>query len=173
MALVLDVTVGGSAANAYLSRAEADAYFESRLYATAWTGATGANKDIAIVWATRLLDRSIDWIGYVTTALQALRWPRANALSADGILILNDVIPKQVKEATAELAMWLLQKDRTAETGREGIRAFSVGKLSFQFDKLDNPTPIPDAVYQLVSSLGELQEVATRGDVGMARLVRT
>jgi hypothetical protein len=172
MALVLDATVGGVASNTYLLRAEADVYFESRLYATPWTGATSANKDIALVWATRLLDRSVEWNGYVTSQQQALRWPRAYAFDADQVLIPSDVIPNKVKEATAELAMWLLQKDRTAETGREGIRSMSVGKISFEFDKLDTPPTIPDAVYQLIASLGELKEVSS-GGVGVARLLRT
>lgn len=173
MALVLDVTVGGLNANAYLTRAEADAYFESRLYATTWTGATGGNKDIAIVWATRLLDRSIDWHGYVRSHDQALRWPRAYAFDLDGVMIQSDIIPKKVKEATAELAMWLLKSDRTAETGREGIRSFSAGKVSFEFDKLDNAPTIPDAVYQLVAGLGSLHEVSSGGGVSTVKLVRT
>lgn len=172
MALVLDTTVGGLNSNAYLSRVEADVYFESRLYASSWTSASDLQKDTAIAWATRLLDSTIEWNGYITSQQQALRWPRAYAFDFDEVLIPSDVIPKRVKEATAELAMWLLKKDRTAETGREGIRSFSVGKVSFDFDKLDNPPTIPDAVYQLVASLGELKEVSSKG-VSMARLVRT
>ena len=173
MALILDATVGGQSSNAYLTRAEANAYFESRLYVTAWSGATDANKDIAIAWATRLLDRSIDWRGYITSQQQALRWPRAYAFDADGVMILSNVIPPKVKEATAELAIWLLRADRTAETGREGIKSFSVGKISFEFDKLDTAPTIPDAVYQLIASLGSLNEVSGKGGVGTVELVRT
>lgn len=172
MALVLDTTVGGSQANAYLSRAEANAYFDTRLYASAWTGATDAVKDAAIVWATRLLDRMVEWEGGVWSTTQALRWPRSYVYDADGKMLTSDVIPRQVKEATAELAIWLIQKDRTAETGREGIRAFAAGKVSFEFDKTDTPPVIPDAVYQLLVPLGVMAAVSSKSGVGMSKLVR-
>jgi hypothetical protein len=108
MALVLDATVGGAAANSYSTRAEADSYHESRLYSTSWSGATDATKDAALVWATRLHDSSIEWKGAVRTHEQALRWPRYYAFSRDDELIQSDIVPEEVKHATAELARLLI-----------------------------------------------------------------
>ena len=159
MALVLDATVGGAAANSYLTRAEANSYFDTRLYSDAWKNASDDKKDAALVWSTRLLDRSIIWNGALTSLTQKLRWPRTGATTLDGQLYTANVIPDELKEATAELALYLLRKDRTAETGREGIKSFEVASFSVEFDKQTEPEVIPDAVYQLIAHLGTLAPV--------------
>jgi hypothetical protein len=174
VALLLNATVGSPTANSYLTREEADTYFETRLYSSAWTQAAAGLRDAALTWATRLLDRAITWNGAISSLTQSLRWPRTGALTLDGQLYIADVIPAELKEATAELALYLLRRDRTADTGREGIKSFEVGSLAFEFDKTTDAPLIPDAVLQLIAHLGTLNVVGTRfGGITAVPLIRT
>lgn len=175
MPLVLDATVGGATSNSYLTLGEADAYFLTRLYSTAWTNASGTPfRETALAWATRLLDRSLDWNGALSSLTQALRWPRTGATTIDGQLYAADVIPPELKEATAELAIYLLRKDRTTDPLTAGIKSFKVGTLDFEFDKTTIAPVIPDAVYQLIRHLGTLSSVGQNfSGISVATLIRT
>ena len=55
MTLIKEDGTGKTDANAYADVAESDAYHEGHLYATDWTGASGATKAAALVMATRLV----------------------------------------------------------------------------------------------------------------------
>lgn len=163
MAVTIDATVGGESANSYLTLAEADTYHEERLFVTDWTGATDATKNTALVWATKMLDYSFDWLGAKYTIEQALRWPRYGALDRDGQLFDSDEIPTEVKDATAELARLLIASDRAGETGTEGLKRLKVDVIELEFDKLDRVPSIPDDVYQMLSHLGRLESFSSSG----------
>lgn len=80
MTLTLDATVGGAASNSYATAAQGDSYFDGRPFASAWTSATTAVKEQALVYATSLLDRE-RWAGIkgmttVSAYTQALAFPR-------------------------------------------------------------------------------------------------
>jgi hypothetical protein len=83
MVLVKEDGSGKPNANTYALVADADAFHEGHLYATAWTGASVANKEKALVLATRLIDASYDFNGGKTKATQALQWPRECAIDPD------------------------------------------------------------------------------------------
>lgn len=152
MALILDATVGGESANSYCTRAEGTTYHEAHLYATAWTGATDANKDAALVWATRMLDEQIEWAGEKTTVEQALRWPRGGAYDRDGCGIEDDVIPTFLKNATAELARYLLEGNRpgTLDSSMSGVESVKVGTVEVKFDKMDRIATLPESVMAMI-----------------------
>ena len=78
MALVLIKEDGSGLANAnsYASAADGDAHHEGHLYATPWTAATLANKEKALVMATRVIDAAYQFHGCKTSDEQALQWPR-------------------------------------------------------------------------------------------------
>jgi len=63
MALVLNATPGAADANSYATVADADAYHEGHLYASAWTSASNTTKEQALVMATRWLDAQVRWAG--------------------------------------------------------------------------------------------------------------
>ena len=87
--MALDATVGGSSANSYATRANADSYFGDRLDVTEW-----------------------------------------DAASNDIIYQDSDEIPRQISEATYELALAIV-KDNTllADTGLEGFQNVKLGAL--------------------------------------------
>ena len=68
----LVATPGASNANSYTTVAEATAYFESRLYRSTWENADPADQTVALIWATRVLDEQIDWLGTKVSTTQAL-----------------------------------------------------------------------------------------------------
>jgi hypothetical protein len=112
MAITIDSTVGGAAANSYVTLAEWTTYLEGRLNVTAFTGA--ASDDIrnrALAEATRELS-AISWAGVRTDDTQALAWPRDLVRNPDDPnydFYDDGVIPERVKRATYELALAFLK----------------------------------------------------------------
>lgn len=157
-------TVGGNTSNSYSSVAEADAYFETVLYTDDWDGADQTTKEKALITASQLLDAKYDWAGNQTTltdeggvgAGQRLAWPRSGVIDADGLgTIDDDVLPRQLKEATAEFAKQLIVSNRAANSDIEtqGITSLSAGPISLSFKdsvKSAFQTVVPDAVRMLM-----------------------
>jgi hypothetical protein len=154
MALTITATPGAANANSYATLVEANAYHEAHLYASAWNAADTTKRTAALVWAARLLDQEVLWGGYATTEYQAMMWPRTNLYDRDGYAIDSDVIPKEVKDAQAELARKLIESDRTAESGTEGFSAISVSVISLTIDAFDRIKVLPDSVMNIISHLG-------------------
>ena len=150
--------VGTIDANSYATLEEADAYHETRLHNTEWTAATEDERKTALIWATRVLDRQVDWIGrrWGLYDAQALEWPRSGAYDSNGFYIDYQIIPRQVKDAQAELAWLFLREDRTAsrsDSPTAGIKGMKVGPISLTFDPVDRKHTIPDSVVRLLQGL--------------------
>ena len=115
MALAIDATVGGAAANSFVTVAEADTYLEARLNSAAWTGVDP--KMQALIEATRELCALSGWLGYRVTSTQALAWPRDEVVNPDdptpGSYYAATIIPQRVKDATCELALEFLKAGTT------------------------------------------------------------
>lgn len=171
-------TVGSASANSYVTKAEADAYFATRLYPESWDGA--ADPEAALIMATRVLDMALSgqtyyeapsvnnrgqstagmlrtrpsWTGEAASETQALAWPRTGMLNRNKFSIASDVLPRELKEATCELAYQLLKGDRTADNdaavqGITGIKAGSV-QLSFKDSGIEATKVLPDGVLMLL-----------------------
>ncbi len=146
-------TPGAANANSYTTRAEATTYHASHLYASVWEDAEDDQKDIALIWATRILDEEMDWVGSKVSAEQALRWPRSDVEDRDGYILSSTTIPAFLKNATAELARQLLSSDRfaTRDEAASGIQSVSAGSVSVTFDKHDRITLFPESVKSMLS----------------------
>ena len=150
----LDATPGGSQSNSYCLLVEANAYHAQTLNAATWTAATDGNKEIALQWATRLLDEQVEWAGDIVTDTQALRWPRYGVYTPDNLLLDSESIPTFLKNATAELAKQLLASDRTAESSSVGIAELTVDVVRIVFDKNEQKAVLPPSVYNMVKNYG-------------------
>jgi hypothetical protein len=104
--LVAETGSGLSTATSYCTIAFANAYLTNYGTPAAWTAATNATKETALMAATRALDLRYGgrWVGYRYSTTQALDWPRDYAYDAAGELIASDVVPLRVQQATAVLA---------------------------------------------------------------------
>lgn len=125
----LDATLGGAAANSYVTQAAATSYFGDRLDAAAWTAAVTGDKDSALIMATLRLDTE-SYVGSPITYTQRLKWPRYGAYDDDNRLLTSTAIPVIVQQATFEYALALL-KDPTllGDSGLEGFLNVKLGSL--------------------------------------------
>jgi hypothetical protein len=134
LTLIKEDGTGRSDANSYATAADGDAYHDGHLYATAWTSATQARKEAALVMATRLIDSQFQFCGFRAHGDQALQWPRAECPDPDRgyvtvsalLPILSDFVPYDsvpaaVAQAACEMARELLVADRTASPAGEGL----------------------------------------------------
>jgi len=184
MALTLIVEDGSivTGANTYISLADAESYMEGRLHTTTWDDAADPNKNAALVQATRILGRYVNWLGWPTDTDQALAWPRWG-ICYDGVRywqctgqylpvedtysFSSDEIPQEIKDAQCELALHLLGSDTQAVPDTAGFRSIEVeGAVSLEIDKKDRTAMIPMHVWRMVQHLG-----AKKGS-GTVRLMR-
>ena len=140
MAATIDATLKGTAANSYVTLAEADAYFETVPHDEHWTGSNDA-KNRVLITATRYLD-NFEYYGERCSTTQALKWPRKE-YKVDGVKIDCTFIPQPVKNATFELAHSLLHKGEAlvGTTGTQGTyEEVELGDLKVKF-KDSSQTP--------------------------------
>ena len=185
MALVLikEDGTGKVDANSYANAADGDAYHDGHHYATAWTAAATANKEKALVMATRLIDAHYQFNGWKRSTQQALQWPRDAALDPDrkdirlsalsntlGPYFESDKVPKPIVDATCEMAREVLIADRTDAPDGEGVAQLGVeGAVNILFDKKDRQPVISQVAQAMLAKLGTL----IRADQGTAKLIRT
>lgn len=188
--VVVVATVGGVSSNSYLTLADAETYFASRLYTDTWDEASDDRKNRALIMATRLMDTWFDWSGEVASINQALLWPRMGVIRPNRTLFVgssvwpwanlttglqepSNAIPTRIAEATAVWAQELLASDRTADstTESEGLKRLKAGPIELEFNSGGSVAakPVPDAVLAAVSAYGTLR---TRSGSGTVTLLR-
>ena len=185
LTLIKEDGTGKVDANSYASAADGDAYHDGHLYATAWTGATLANKEKALVMATRLIDGEYQFNGCKGSDEQALHWPRERCPDPDrfgsslvaGVLrasfrgdsyVPSDLVPTRVMQATCELARELIVADRTATPPGEGVTLVRLADQSETiYNKRDKRPVIPMVAQNLLCKYGSLLKRA-----GAVRLQR-
>jgi hypothetical protein len=170
LTLIKETGAGLVDANSYASAADGDAYHDGHLYATAWTAATLANKEKALVMATRLIDGQYQFNGVKANETQALQWPREACRDVDSEegWVESDVVPVCVKDATCELARELLIVDRTAAPEGEGLKYDNTGTTQRGYDKNDKRPVISHVAQALLAKYGGLLKSRS----GAVRLVR-
>ena len=156
-------------ANSYANAADGDTYHAGHLYASKWTAATTANKEAALVMATRLIDAYFTFRGVKSESAQALRWPRYGCPDVEtGGAFASGAIPSDLVRATCELARELIATDRTAAPAGEGIAKTWLSSTGTTYDKSDRRAVIPRHVVRMLSRLGGSGEARS----GSVRLIR-
>jgi hypothetical protein len=113
--------------NSYISVADADTYFSDRLNADEWTG---TDKDKALIQATKMIDFR-HYLGYKTDETQALKFPRIGLID-DYVDLDENEVPQKVKDATCELALYLLQDDYSAPDDLSEFNNVVVGPIQIE-----------------------------------------
>ena len=116
MALTVEDGTGLVGADAYISVANADTYFQATANAT-WAAATIPDKEVAIVKATRYMEKRFGtkWKGLIASSEQALGWPRRYVYDERGTELV-DQVPVQIARACAEYAVQALVNPLIPET---------------------------------------------------------
>ena len=182
LTLIKEDGTGKADANSYASVADANAYHDGHLYATAWTAATDDQKAVALVMATRLIDAEFQFNGTRTTANQALQWPRAMCPEPDNVhvpisvllpipydYVQYDTVPKAVVQATCEMARELLIADRTVAPAGEGLKYYNAAGVQTGYDKTDK-RPVLSQVAQVMLAKYGSQISAKSGAVRLMRV---
>lgn len=164
--LVVEDGTGLTGANSYITAAEALAILDVKPTQLAAFGAlTAAEQDNYLIWASDWLDDYMDWKGYKTIAASGLRWPRCGVQDRDSILIADNAIPDQLKQAVAETATWLINNDAAATGGQssnlpEGIKRVKADVVEVEFfdggsaDSQTGSDLLPVNIRFLLRSLG-------------------
>ena len=182
LTLIKEDGTGKTDANSYADVADGNAYHDGHLYATAWTAATDAQKAVALVMASRLIDAEFQFNGTRTTAGQSLQWPRAACPEPDNVhvpisvllpipydYVEYDKVPKAVVQATCEMARELLIADRTTAPAGEGLKYQNVGGTQTGYDKTDR-RPVLSQVAQVMLAKYGAQISAHSGAVRLVRV---
>lgn len=174
MALIVEDGTGRTNADAYVSVAEADAYFTTRN--TAWAGYANDAREAAIRFATSWIDDTYLglWKGARVMEFQALAWPRDNSpgytlmwqrgaypkaqgylYDLDGFPVMPNVVPRAVKRACMEAAILKAQgvdfaKAATTAAVRKASR--SVDRVSYT-DEYEAAVSKRDARIQAIDAL--------------------
>lgn len=113
MAFEVESGTGSATANAYVSVADADTYHADNGDPSAWSAASTATKQAAIVEATRWLDAKFGnrWIGRQANEDQRLDWPRDAAITPEGFTYDDDEMPTALAEACAYMALKVVGGD--------------------------------------------------------------
>jgi len=137
LTLVVEDGTGLSNANAYLTVAEVDIRLDKHKELTCWTALSPDEKPYALASATDYIDFNFRFYGSVLKATQALQWPRTKNFNTKGILLAQGIIPEELKEATAILALeWgristgLISRSESSGS----LKQYSADSLAVAFD---------------------------------------
>jgi hypothetical protein len=159
MALVLNT-------NSYVSIADADTYFETRIDSANWVDASDEIKEQALVTATALIDDNA-WIGSAVSSSQALAWPRKNAIYNDDrlglqVTIAEDELPSRVKTAVYEQALHLVNNEDVLMGQTQTFESISVGSISISDSNGDTTkTPMKPS-----TALKPIRPLIRKGSMG-------
>ena len=165
MSLIVEDGTGLSTAESYCSVAAMDARMSGFGNET-WATLTTAEREEALRRATVYMEQAYRerWKGYRQTATQALSWPR-NSVVVDGFIsIASNVVPAEVRNACADLALKAAAGDLNVDLERGVVRE-KVGPIETEFDRAS-----PQAVRY--RSIDMMLAPFLKGVTGMARLVR-
>lgn len=164
--MALEVEDGTGKANAESFISVADAGTRHTAFGNAaWTG-TDAVKEAALRRATAYMEQAYRtrWVGCRVESDQALSWPRVVTELVDGFWIDSDVVPAEVANACADLALRALADDLNADQERAIVRE-KTGPIETEWDRYAPQTTQFRAVDMMLSHL-------LKGGPGMARLER-
>lgn len=177
-----------TAANSYVTLAEANTYFQTALVHADWDAAADDLKTRVLLTSTRMLDNCVEWSGFKANISQPLQWPRvlsrdpnqyggAYYRRPDTYLAQywdSTKIPQGIKDAFCEFSNFILQSNnagdnRLADAPGKGIDAFEIFEgIKIKFSKADQRPIVPDAVTFMLVNYGAVR--SARG--GNAKVTR-
>lgn len=176
MSLIIETGTGASTSESFCSVADADTY-HSNLGNTAWASLITAAKEQALRKATNYLEQRYrqSWKGIRINATQALSWPRFGvylepflngAVSEYPYLMASNIVPTEVKNACAELALKSSTETLSPDLTR-GVLREKVDVLEVEYDKYSPEYTRYTAIENMIKPLFANQSSA---NVGLVRI---
>ena len=170
MDVELVATVGSLSSNSYLTAAETGdvlSLVAASSRCKAWNALATADKELFLMRATRLLEQFMEWDGRKVMDDQPIGWPRDFVYGPDRCLYLpNNVIPTQVKEAQALMALHLsegFEADDQAASPVDYIKVSSIA-VSFASERAARSSMLlPPEVVEKLRGFGEYIGASGRG----------
>jgi len=171
MAFVFDATISGTTSNSYAFVAEADDYIGGTTNDAAWSALSDIFKKQYLFMATTRLE-SESYGGYAATTTQRLQFPRENLVSRYAADYLNDMgnypadtyypvdeVPKEIQQATFELAMYFLNKNNDNlgtmdEIDLEQLKSLEIGPIKMTTKDSFMSEQLPSKVKRMLSACG-------------------
>jgi hypothetical protein len=135
MSLICEDGSGKSDSESYISVADASNYHTVRGN-TAWAAlTTDALREAALRRATDYMRQAYRsrWQGYKVNEEQALDWARYD-VEVEGYAVDSDIVPTEVKNACAELALRASAADLNPDL-TQGVLSEQVGSIQVTYDK--------------------------------------
>lgn len=155
MPLILETGAGVANANSYADLSYADEYFSTHpFFSDAWSDLQ-FNKENLLIAATRQLDLLFNWYGIPYRTDQALGWPRTIYGYTSHNLLVTDVMPDRLRQATCEMAFHMSRGDPFATPASEGLEALRIDVIELQFNQSKKAAALPAPVAVLLRGLGE------------------
>jgi len=149
---MINSTPGSAEANSYVSVEYADAFVSAMIDSDGWPGVL-SEKEAALKEATRVLDEQFTWQGSLSNVSQALAWPRSGFTDPDGRAIAADAIPKRIKDATCNLAIFLLRNGGLNQVSSD-VRSIKAGPISIGFESNEQVSGVPKYVVKSLQGYG-------------------
>lgn len=172
MAFVFDATISGISSNSYAPVANADDYFGGTNSDGTWSALTDTFKQQYLTMATTRLESEL-FGGYPVTTTQSLQFPRSNITSRyaedyksstgaypSSQYYAEDAIPKEIEQATFELALYFLNKNNDNlgtmdELDLEQLQSLEIGPLKTSAkDNNFMVEQLPSKVKRMLSACG-------------------
>ena len=135
MALEVEDGTGKATAESFISVTDASTYHTARGNA-AWAAlASDTVREQCLRKATDYMEQVYRsrWQGCRVSETQALSWPRYN-VEVEGYAIDSDIVPTEIKNACAELALRASAADLNPDL-TQGVAREKVGQIEVEYDK--------------------------------------
>lgn len=149
---MINSEVGHAEADSYVDLTYVDNFVAFSVDNALWP-TTDAEKEAALVEATRILDSQFDWKGLIASETQALRWPRSGVYDADDRLISDSIVPKAIKDAVCSLAYYLVQNGGLKQAQGE-IKGLKIGPIDLKFAEGSETIGVPKYIARSLKSFG-------------------
>lgn len=144
-------------ATSYVSVEDADDIITMNIHAsTAWMALDDSVKERLLAWASRYLDERARWFGRKTHELSGLRWPRTGVTERDGLVLSENIVPRQLKIATAEMARYLIEEDRSTERSQDSLVRLKADVIELEFSEGYRLPHVPSHMTYLIKGLGTI-----------------
>lgn len=136
MALEVEDGTGKANAESYISVADADTRRSNLGGDAGWTAASTAEKEAALRKSTEYMLQAYRdrWQGYRQVTEQALDWPRNSVVVDEFVVVDSDVVPAEVKNACADLALKAISESLAPDLERAVVRE-RVGPIETEYDR--------------------------------------
>ena len=145
-------------ATSYVSVEEANDILAINIHAAAkWDALEDDAKEKLLSWASQYLDNNTRWYGRRVSAVSGLRWPRADVVDRDGTRLADDSIPYQLKVATASMATYLIDQDRSVERDQDSLVRLKADVVELEFQEGYRLPRVPAYMHELIDGLGSIK----------------